>query len=80
MKAVICDGCGVQGKQQDSYGTAPIGWVNLHVRSAKYEGPKDFCSVRCAQQALALRTVLVSDVERTIEDAERAGLSAASLV
>jgi hypothetical protein len=78
MKAVICDGCGVQAKPQDAYGTAPIGWVNLQVCSAPYEGPKDFCSKRCALQALM--PLPVSDVERTIEDAERAGLSAASLV
>lgn len=73
MKAVICDQCGTQAKQQDAYGTAPIGWVNLQVRCEKYEGPKDFCSVKCAQQDLALRTVPpVSEVvEHDQRDEER---------
>jgi hypothetical protein len=77
MKAVICDACGKQA-EPDPYGMAPIGWIRIDVRDARYSPTKDYCSTPCARQSLA--PVPVSEVERVIEDAERAGLSAASLV
>jgi ferredoxin len=77
MKQVICDTCGVHA-DPDEYGMAPVGWLRVDLRDRRFSPSKDFCSKSCAVQALTPPPV--SEVERVIEDAERAGLSAASLV
>ena len=79
MKRIICDRCGTQ-TEPDPYGSAPVGssWLSLTWR--KDYKTADFCSPACALSALTPapatvdvipEAVVVHDVERTIEDAER---------
>jgi len=78
MEAVICDTCGIQANP-DAYGMAPNGWLSVSTRG-DYSTSKDYCSKPCAVMAISPSPVPVSDVERTINEAEHRGLSPASFV
>ncbi len=51
MKRVTCDACGTT-VAPDSYGSAPLGWVQISLRTQKYTPAADYCSLTCAEQGL----------------------------
>lgn len=71
MKRVICDQCRVE-TEPDQHGFAPYGSDWLSVTNRKDYKSQDFCSPKCALVALQAQSAPpVTEVERTIEEAER---------
>lgn len=68
MKRVICDQCRKE-EEPDHYGLAPKGWFTVDVRG-DLRASRDLCSKACLVAAFG-GVLAVSDLERTIEEAER---------
>lgn len=54
MKRVICDTCRTEA-EPDTFGTAPEGWVDITFRLHRFEPTQNYCSAKCALEALAKR-------------------------